>query len=111
MCPLSFDADPSTPCSTCLAGHPWTVECTDALIIRNVLSVEDVAQCRLAGSTRTHAANFEDTNPELCTQLCSEAHDVAFSGQHVALYLHRGGHFASGWPALVERLVATMRQL
>jgi hypothetical protein len=44
----------------------------------------------------------------LCEQLEGSAHDVAFSDEHIALYLHFDRFFQSECPQLSSRLIASM---
>ena len=46
----------------------------------------------------------------LCDSLTGSAHDVAFSDEHIALYLHHDGFLQREWPRLFAKLRAAMGQ-
>lgn len=96
-------------CTYWSGDDPYAVERSEPLILRDILSDEDIAQCHRAAALRTSPAKVSETNPDLCSALRGVAHDIAYSDFHVALYLHRGNHFADGWPELSARLQHSMR--
>ena len=66
---------------------PYAAERSEALIIRGLLSEDDIASCHSASATRAPPAN---TNPNLYSdELRHVKHDIAYDEHHVALYLHQ----------------------
>ena len=89
---------------------PQAIERKTPIIIRSILDANDIKELHAAASSRASPCDPNESNSTfLCEELRSVVHDVAYSNEHVALYLHRGRHFSLGWPALCERLVHAMR--
>lgn len=86
---------------------PWAAEKTDALVLRGALSPGDIETLLAIGEgldgQRTSGRST------LCDALATVAHDIAYSDEHVALYLHRDALFQQTQPALLSKLIATMR--
>ena len=91
----------------------YATERTATRVIRNVLTIEDVAQCRQAAATQAPPAHGPTKTSkyrgEPCEALCRLSRDVAYTEDHIALYLHRGGHFRTNFGELQQRLVSCMR--
>ncbi|KAL1521893.1 hypothetical protein AB1Y20_021544 [Prymnesium parvum] len=84
-----------------------TPENTPPCIISQLFSREEVEQCLQA------AARIGSENPfapgELCAALDGRGHDVGYSGEHIATYLHKDAYFQTGWPLLYDKLLRAMR--
>ena len=84
---------------------PFAAEITAAVLIQDALT-DDEVELLLA----TGVAAWEDGRrasvKSLRSALDGTAHDIAFSDEHVALYLHRDSHLQQAHPMLVRKLCA-----
>jgi len=83
-------------------------------VLRQVLTKEDIAQCRATAAAcgrRSEPASAWRRPMPICDALCTEGatFDVVYSAEHVALYLHRDGTFATACPAVLAKLITAMR--
>ena len=104
-----------------LMDASFDVEGSEALIIRDFLSASEVASVFKAGEARgampgvSNLALLRDAGlgqlvkPAVCDELRGVAHDIVFSSEHVALYLHRNRYIHTQWPQLWNRLEEGMR--
>ena len=87
---------------------PFAAESTAAVLIQDALT-DDEVELLLA----TGVAAWEDGRrasvKSLRSALDGTAHDIAFSDEHVASYLHRDSHLQQAHPMLVRKLLRTMR--
>lgn len=82
---------------------------SEALIIPQFLSADEVAQCFHAEAVTGHRLPDPTSKVTLCEALAGVAHDIVFSSQHVALYLHRSGYFQQQMPSLFGKLIHGMQ--
>uniref|UniRef100_A0A7S3WA22 Fe2OG dioxygenase domain-containing protein n=1 Tax=Emiliania huxleyi TaxID=2903 RepID=A0A7S3WA22_EMIHU len=92
-----------------LFGRP-SPETLPALVIPQLLSPEEVKQCFSAGSEVGSSIEPFATSSWLCAALRATPHDIGYSGEHVALYLHKGGYLQTKQPALCDKLLHSMRR-
>ena len=90
-------------------GRP-SPETLPALVIPQLLSPEEVKQCFSAGSEVGSSIEPFATSSWLCAALRATPHDIGYSGEHVALYLHKGGYLQTKQPALCDKLLHSMRR-
>ena len=87
---------------------PFAAESMPATLIRECLSDDEVELLLEIG-----VGAWEDGHRASVTTLRSAlegtAHDIAFSHEHVALYLHRDSHLQQAHPTLVRKLLHAMR--
>ena len=102
-------AEPSPGALLCdaLRALPDTaVEFSQALILYELISHAEMAEIAAAAA----ALAPPDAAPAAAgVDLSAYPHHVRFGSAHVALYLHRGGHFARACPALCRKLLQAMR--
>jgi hypothetical protein len=89
----------------------YAAERSRPFLYKSALNEDDILVIYEAAASRTFASPREEDEdpPELRSELRGVAHDVAYSESHVALYLHKGNHFAAGWPELAAKIVNGMR--
>ncbi|KAK3270039.1 hypothetical protein CYMTET_21544 [Cymbomonas tetramitiformis] len=97
---------------------PFDVERTEELVIPNFLNGKEMEECHEAAAGREAdlgdcLTNWRSTasgeQVPLCEALAGVAHDIAYSDEHVALYLHRGEYFQRAWPILWGKILSGMR--
>ena len=98
-------SDPSASMAALFGGRS-SPEKMPALVIPQLLSAEEVAEC--------HAAANElggDSVPcgKRQSALDGRSYDVAYSDEHIATYLHKNSCFQDYWPTLSSKLVTAMR--
>ena len=96
---------PSPPLWTPSSLHE--AESTDAQILQPVMSAAEIDSLLTTRPPACANRIFSRHRSELAS---SYVHDVAYSDSHVALFLHRAGHFQTTWPTLSEKLVAEMQR-
>ena len=81
-------------------------ETTTVHFLPSFLSATDVSQIKEAstGGLRPQLAGRS-----VCEALRGVSHDVAYSSEHVALFLHREGLLALKCPVLCNKILSTMR--
>ena len=86
-------------------------------LLQQVLSAAEVLQLHEAalactthgdGTARRGTDVSQHSVPELASDISHHAHDVRFSKEHVALYLHRDGYIQSRLPQLWAKLLDAM---
>ena len=82
-----------------------SVERTTVHLLPGFLSHTDIVQVVEAARDR---GPWQEGR-SVCEALQCVPHDVAYSSTHVALFLHREGHFATSCPELYERILLRMR--
>jgi hypothetical protein len=98
----------------------FDAEASEALVIRKLLSPEQIAECFVAAAdrapmpgasplTRLRDVGLGARQPIAGPELQHVAHDLVYSVQHVVCYLHRQGHIQATHPALWQHLVHAMR--
>ena len=84
------------------------------LVLAQLLDAEDCAHCHRAalqcGARLARVGGGPFAGGGLCDSLTGSAHDVAFSDEHIALYLHHDGFLQREWPRLFAKLRAAMGQ-
>ena len=87
---------------------PYAAESTSALLIPGVLKDDEVELLLATGAAAWDGHRASDITT-LDSALDQTAHDIAFSDEHVALYLHRDSHLQQVQPALRSKLLHSMR--
>ena len=100
-------------CARCYADAQADAERSSVRVLPSLLSASDVAECLEAGEVWPHMCELGDCHGGpcaglLCAQLEGAAHDVAFSEQHIMLYLHRERFLQQNWPALWRTILRSM---
>ena len=85
-------------------------------VIRGVLSKGDVARlqdsARACGEQSDRSGTYASKRsvPELDAELIGPPHDVRFSREHIALYLHRDGYVQRELPEMWAKMLQAMRE-
>ena len=89
------------------AGGQSSAERSSVLVIRQLLSASDI-QHVFEAAAASHVDQKVWPRRRL-TPPGAPAHDVRYSGSHVALFLHCDRYLYKSWPALYATLVSGMR--
>ena len=88
-------------------GTQLPPEETATLIIPQLLSAEEVADCHAAAAELGGSSPFAGGG--LNDMLSGLPHDVAYSDEHIAIYLHQDSFLQECRPALSSKLLQAMR--
>lgn len=87
-------------------------ECSEPLMILRLLDAESVDQVLQASAAVGRRLDAVGGGPfaggGLCDELSGLPHDVCFSDEHIALYLHHDGFLQREWPELWAKLHGAM---
>ena len=82
-------------------------ETTNALVISQLLSPLEIAECHAAAADSGASSPFAGGG--LSDSLSELPHDVAYSDEHIAVYLHKNSFFQQSRTALSNKLLLAMR--